>query len=145
MAPNTLYHIFEPLFHHAAEFQAGRAWDCPFPTASSKTTGEYWGYTPKPNVGTCFTLYLPQDQNVQLELETDHFVVWTTKRAFARIIKSYFAKAKQAPAEVLTNPEKVLTYLEEYPENRFWSFPMSECPISMAGNFLRGSRPDFPS
>jgi CheY-like chemotaxis protein len=38
------------------------------------------------------------------------------EKAFPEMIRSYFAKAKPAPAEVMTHPEKVVAHLEEHPE-----------------------------
>jgi signal transduction histidine kinase len=114
MASNTLYRIFEP-FYTTRRSSGGTGLGLSISHGIVKDHGGILGVHSKPGLGTCFTLFLPEDQDIKLELEPTLLCV-DDEAAFARIIKSYFSRAKPAPAEVLTDPEKVVAHLEEYPE-----------------------------
>jgi signal transduction histidine kinase len=73
------------------------------------------GVLSKPGLGTRFSLFLPENQDVTLDLEPTILCV-DDEKAFPEIIRTYFAKAKPAPAEVMTDPKKVVDHLVEHPE-----------------------------
>ena len=114
MKTDTLYRIFEP-FYTTRRSTGGTGLGLSISHGIVKDHGGILGVHSKPGLGTCFTLFLPQNQDVKLDLEPTILCV-DDEEPFARIIKSYFSSAKPAPAEVLSDPEKVLAYLEEHPE-----------------------------
>ena len=114
MAVDTLYRIFEP-FYTTRRSTGGTGLGLSISHGIVKDHKGLLGVHSKPDVGTCFSLFLPLTQDVKLELEPTILCV-DDEKAFPKLIRSYFARAKPAPAEILTNPEKVLAHLEEHPE-----------------------------
>ncbi len=110
----TLPHIFEP-FYTSRRSTGGTGLGLSISHGIIKEHGGILGVLSKPGLGTCFTLFLPETQDVKLELEPTILCV-DDEKAFPEMIRSYFAKAKPAPAEVMTHPEKVVGHLESHPE-----------------------------
>lgn len=114
MSADTLYRIFEP-FYTTRRSTGGTGLGLSISYGIVKDHKGLLGVHSKPDVGTCFSLFLPLTQDVKLELEPTILCV-DDEKALPKLIRSYFARAKPAPAEIITNPEKVLAHLEEHPE-----------------------------
>jgi len=110
----TLHRIFEP-FYTTRRSTGGTGLGLSISHGIVEEHGGILGVLSKPGMGACFSLFLPETPDVKLELEPTILCV-DDEKAFPEIIRSYFAKAKPAPAEVMTNPEKVVAHLMEHPE-----------------------------
>ncbi len=114
IAVESLHRIFEP-FYTTRRSTGGTGLGLSISHGIVEEHGGILGVLSKPGLGTCFSLLLPETQDVTLELEPTILCV-DDEKAFPEIMRAYFARAKPAPAEAMTNPEKVVAHLMEHPE-----------------------------
>ena len=114
MDTRTLNHIFEPFFTSRRE-SGGTGLGLSVSLKLIQEHGGRIGVCSRKGMGSRFTVFLPLDPTVKLNL-TPAILCVDDDPQFLRVLEAYFSSVYQKPFEVSGQPQTVLAYLEDHPE-----------------------------
>ncbi len=113
MEAETAEHIFDPFFT-TRRAAGGTGLGLSVTYGLVQEHGGIIGLLSRPGLGSRFSVYLPVDRSVALEIQPTILCV-DDDAAFLNMLRTQFSRVNKCSAG-LNDPESVLSYLEEHPE-----------------------------
>lgn len=114
MSPDVLERVFDPFFTTRRE-SGGTGLGLSVSYSLIKEHNGVIGVLSRQGIGSRFTVYLPLDSTIKLDLRPTILCV-DDEPAILRLLHTFFVAVKKMPLNTLQNPEEVLEYLNNHPE-----------------------------